>query len=392
MIESQEQLRNINVRMDELLFFLAFVPYITIGMLATTMFPMPGFFQAIAKGILVFACASIFYKKKWSLKFLIVAFSLSIVGILVWTATSDTGVIALTLLILGAYRIDARRIIKIYLFIIGVLLALAFICSLLDIIPNLQYIRPGSGIVRNSFGIIYPTDFAAHVFYLYLFSSYLYFKKHPISFSVLGVFATWFLIKFSDARLDALTLFGVLVLFLGIQLAGDKLLSLFRKIAPLAPLVAVGLSYYLSSHYDGAVSEYAKLNNLLSGRLSLGKQALELYGHTKFGQVIEFLGNGGSIESVRHYNFVDSSYLKIGFLFGIIFLVIFVLLMTMQAVEFARQKNHTALAVIILIAINSMIAHHLIEPFYNVFAILILADFPVKKSLPSEESQLLTEK
>ncbi len=41
--------------------------------------------------------------------------------------------------------------------------------SFLGIIPNLQFVqeRLSGTVVRNSFGFIYPTDFASHCFYFF---------------------------------------------------------------------------------------------------------------------------------------------------------------------------------------------------------------------------------
>ncbi|EHJ52962.1 hypothetical protein [Streptococcus macacae] len=379
--------RGREIRIDELLFFLAFVPYLIIGMLWTTMFPMPDFSHAIAKAFLIFSFASVFFKKHWNIQFLAVSFSLLLIGSLVWLATSDTGVIALALLIMGAYKIDARKIIKTYLLIVLLIMILAFFSSMIGIIPNLQYVRPGSGIVRNSFGIIYPTDFAAHVLFAYLFSAYLYFEKKPWLFSGLGVLLVAFLIKFSDARLDAITLFLAILLFLLIRFLKGKALHQAAQLAPFSTLLAFLVTYALTIFYNAKNGFLHLLDNVLSGRLHLGKRAIEKYGLKPFGQVIKFFGNGRSTKSVLHYNFVDSSYLKFAFVFGLIFILFFVLLMTLQAVTCLKRQDYYTLAVIVVISINSMIAHHLIEPYYNIFAILFLANFSFRQVPNAIEKQ-----
>ncbi|AND79462.1 hypothetical protein [Streptococcus pantholopis] len=363
------------LRTDELLFFMSFVPYLIIEMFGTTMFPMPYFLHSVAKAVLIFAVISIFFKKTWSVYFFLVSAIFSLTGILVWNATSDTGVLALTILMMGAYKIDVRKIITVYLIIAGFITALAFAFSLLDLIPNLQYIRPDTGAVRNSFGIIYPTDFAAHIFYLYLFSAYLFLWKRPWLLSVIGVLTALFLIRFSDARLDALTILITAVIFVVIRYLQK---GRFHKILSLSALTTVFLaylSYYLTAHFNARQGLYARINGLTSGRLSLGKSALDLYGIKPFGQVIEFIGNGGSTETVSNYNFVDSSYLKVMLLYGSVFIILFVALTTVRSIQSVTSNDYYTLAVLIAVAINSMVAHHLIEPYYNVFSILLLADF-----------------
>ncbi|AXQ78534.1 hypothetical protein DDV21_005280 [Streptococcus chenjunshii] len=374
MIETQTRLGVLKTH--ELLFFMSLIPYLVIEMFGTTMFSIPYFLHTIAKAVLIFAIISVFFKKTWSVYFLLVAALFSITGVLVWHATSDTGVLVLAIFLMGAYKIDVRKIITVYLIIIGSIMLLTFISSLLGLIPNLQYIRPDTGIVRNSFGIIYPTDFAAHVFYLYLFSAYLFLWKRPWLLAGVGLFTAWFLIRFSDARLDALTVLITGFIFVLIYyLPKNRLYHKLMSWSALATVAAAYLSYYLTVHFNPRQPFYAKVNAQLSGRLSLGKRALDLYGIKPFGQVIEFIGNGGSTDSVSNYNFVDSSFLKVMLLYGAVFIILFIILTTIRSIQSVNSKDYYTLAVLLAVAVNSMVAHHLIEPYYNVFSILLLADF-----------------
>ncbi|MCG4787724.1 hypothetical protein L0N33_20610, partial [Roseburia faecis] len=83
------------------------------------------------------------------------------------------------------------------------LLAFVVISAMGGLIRNLVYRRDMTNIVRQSFGIAYPTDFAAHVLYLILAYAYLKFGKIKWYDYVVFLAAAGFLVKFSDARLSA---------------------------------------------------------------------------------------------------------------------------------------------------------------------------------------------
>ena len=57
--------------------------------------------------------------------------------------------------------------------------------------------------VRNSFGFIYPTDFASHCFYLYMVISYLFRNKFTFLRTFSGLALAGFVTHFCDARLNA---------------------------------------------------------------------------------------------------------------------------------------------------------------------------------------------
>lgn len=88
--------------------------------------------------------------------------------------------------------------------------------SFLGIIPNLQFVQEhlSGTVVRNSFGFIYPTDFASRCFYLFLAISYLLKDKIIWIRSIIGLLLSYFVLKYCDARLNALSIFIATLIFL----------------------------------------------------------------------------------------------------------------------------------------------------------------------------------
>lgn len=297
--------------------------------------------------------------------------------IISWRVSDYSNIVDIAMLILGAKNVPLKRIVKIY-FVVGLsLLIITIISAKLGIIQNLVYYQGTR--IRNSFGAIYPTDFAAHVFYLAL--SYWYIKGRRlkiieyITFLLLAVF----LLIYCDARLDAFSM--ILTILAGILFSLKKSKNLGRVMrfflsfsVPICAVVFIGITVAYSTSNKLLV----QLNTLLSYRLSLGKSGIEQYGFSLFGQQIKMNGWGGLTgfnQGFTKYFFIDSSYLRIALLYGSILLIF----LCVVFVFFCRSriKNGDILLPIIiaLIAINSMVAHHLIDVAYNPFILSFLAKY-----------------
>lgn len=93
-------------------------------------------------------------------------------------------------LIAGSDQVPFEKILKVYLLIVGAIVFLAFAASMLGVIPNLQYETSTRGI-RNSFGIIYPTDCSAHVFFWML--TFFYSEMKELARSSLSFWADYYM-------------------------------------------------------------------------------------------------------------------------------------------------------------------------------------------------------
>lgn len=136
------------------------------------------------------------------------------------------------------------------------------------------------------------------------------------------------------------------------------------------PVLAI-LSIALTAIYNEGNSMWSKLDGTLMARLKYGKMAFTDYGLKLFGQHIEMVGNGGSLELKGEYFFLDCSYVNILMTWGIVLLIVVLLLF-----GYACCKNRKDLYfqyAIALIAVNCVIAHHMMDIAYNPFILAVLA-------------------
>lgn len=373
----------------EFLYLSAAALYVAKAFSDTTLFfiPWPQNYDGIVRVLL---CASLFLRAcaaqkqaccknraMWMFCILtVLLFKLS------WLSTGYSFLLDTAFLIMGAVGIFYRKILKLC-FRVGLFVFItAMLGSFTGCIADLVY---SSSRPRHSFGIVYPTDFAAHVTFLVLVGWTLY-GGYSILPSVCALGLAAFIFNYTEAKCSTL----VLLLFTGavcFHACASKLSRSYKKmyiatkfidsvlpyIMPLCALAMIILTIFY--HPDNKV--ISGLNNILNYRLSLGKSAMDTYGIKPFGTAFEQIGFGGGTawSWTYTYNFVDSSYVMILVRYGAA-LLLALCAQYITLVKRALRGGHRRLALAAaLIAVHSAIEHHLPEAAYNLFLLLPFADF-----------------
>lgn len=302
--------------------------------------------------------------------------------LLTWRTSKEFSLFSMGIFVLGARNVNFKRIIKIYLYIGLVLLAFVVLSAMAGLIRNLVYRRDMTNIIRQSFGIAYPTDFAAHVLYLILAYAYLKFGKIKWYDYVVFLAAAGFLVKFSDARLSAYAIIlAIPVLWIGQRAQKDHLLSRFiASFYWAVPIVSAYLVIIASYFFRPSSHFLNKINNASSGRLYLGHKAISEYGFSMFGKQIVEHGWGGanglkmSQSSPSNYFFVDSSFLRMTILYGIIMAIIILLAMTKISWDSFQKESFALASIIVIVSVSAMVEQRLLDLAYDPFLIALLAN------------------
>lgn len=316
------------------------------------------------------------------LKWLAIDAIVLILLLITWRTSKEFSLFSMGIFVLGARNVDFKRIIKIYFYVRMLLLAFVVISAMGGLIRNLVYRRDMTNIVRQSFGIAYPTDFAAHVLYLILAYAYLKFGKIKWYDYAVFLAAAVFLVKFSDARLSAYAIIlSIPVLWIGQRAQTDHLLS--RFIASFYWTVPILLAYLViiaSYFFTPSNKTLTKVNNASSGRLFLGHKAISEYGFSMFGKQIIEHGWGGanglkmSQNAPANYFFVDSSFLRMTILYGIIMAIIILLAMTKISWESFQKGSFALASIIVIVSVSAMVEQRLLDLAYDPFLIALLAN------------------
>ena len=309
------------------------------------------------------------YKMRVSYKYLILSILLLLSGVLVYFQTNRLNFLVYSMLLVLLVNVDMKVVLRNYVVVAGILVVGVFLLSLVGIVPNLQYNR--AGVIRNSFGFIYPTDFASHCFYLFLAISYLLKDKFIWTRSLFGVLLSAFIIKYCDARLNALSILLATVIFIYFYYSKEKKLKIFA-LFPYSAVVFASIVTYLSYKFSWSNPFLVSVNKLITGRLALGRNAFDTFGVHLFGtRNVQFIGSGGKTESVIGYNYVDSSYVQMLFTYGIVPVVLLIIIYVVASRKQYKDGQYLLVAILSLIAFNCMIEAFWFVPTYNIFMFLL---------------------
>lgn len=309
------------------------------------------------------------YTMRVSYKYLILSILLLLSGVLVYFQTNRLNFLVYSMLLVLLVNVDMKVVLRNYVIVAGILVVGVFLLSLVGMVPNLQYNR--AGVIRNSFGFIYPTDFASHCFYLFLAISYLLKDKLIWTRSLFGVLLSAFIIKYCDARLNALSILLATVIFIYFYYSNEKKLKIFALL-PYSAVVFASVVTYLSYKFSWSDPFLVSINKLITGRLGLGRNAFDTFGVHLFGtRNVQFIGSGGKTESVIGYNYVDSSYVQMLFTYGIVPVVLLIIIYVVASRKQYKDGQYLLVAILSLIAFNCMIEAFWFVPTYNIFMFLL---------------------
>jgi len=344
----------------------------------------------VRAGLMLLVCWKVYRKlERGKGRALILPGVISVVLLLSSFQTGYDFILELALLILGAMDVPYRKILKVHFVIAAGVFALSVLAGFTGLATQLAYFRGGQW--RYAFGIIYPTDFAAHGVYLIL--TLWAIQKGTNSIPMTLLMGAFFLFqrKYTETRCSEIIMLLGIVFVLGrglfshwegksgvrrLEAAGNWLYSLGMVLIASAMIAFTVL-------YGSDIPEIHKLNGLISNRLALGLSAIQTYGIKLFGSPFEMVGAGGTMEYNVGYNFVDCSYCMIQVQYGIAVLLAVLLIYLLVIRQALRAGNRKLAIAFFLVAVACAIEHHLTEIAYDPFLVLPFACFEgEKRDLP----------
>lgn len=328
--------------------------------------------------------ARLLFLEKYDWKY----FSLSAAALVLvrhaWMINHSVNLLMFALLVIGAKEIPFRRIAKAHLIVLALLLAVTISASLTGWIENVHYIRADIG-SRYAFGMTYPTNFAAYLFYLMLY--FWYYKGEKLSYADiaaaggLGVFV----MAFCRARCSFICfMLAVVFMFVYKKKWENPIMAYvlsFSTTVSAVFMIGLTILYSQESYWT------AKINNFLNGRLSLGKKGINIYGFRLWGQAISMNGNAEG-EIASKYFFLDSSYMQFAIIYGIVMLGLILLAFYAIGCRARRDGDWAMLWILALIGIHSIMEQHMLEISSCTFILALFASrggTQWEKQLPGQE-------
>lgn len=367
------------------IYFLAFTIYFLPNFLMQTTFS-DGTNSHLLRLISYIAIPLLLYKifviDKWSRTELAIIILLLLTSVITWRVAQNNDYILLFPFIFGAKNINFKTIIKWYLYFSMIFMLSIMAMSLLRVIPNLIYYSENRP-TRYALGMVFPSNIAAFILFMALAYCYLRFN-HLNLWDYCGIFiAACIGMKLTNTRLDFIaTILIIPVMVIAQRAYRNKkisryLASFFWFAVPITAWIVIFGSYFYSEN------NYLlkKLNDLSSGRLVLGHYAFQRYKPNLFGRSIEEYSYAGvqghkyanGIGQSHNYFYIDSSYLRMLLLLGIVAFIVIVICLTLVALKSTAQRTYVLSAIILIVSLSLMFEPHVIQLVYNPFLLSLLS-------------------
>lgn len=279
-----------------------------------------------------------------------------------------------SIVLVASKDIDTKKIMKISFFMQGFLFFIIISMSQTGLLGDYLFAR-GEEQYRHALGFAWTTTAPILFFFFTLVYAYLKKEKGSILVFILIELVNIWLYIMTDSRM-VFYLASIFVAFMIVQkINGNrwKRIGKFGHLYPFFPEIIGSASLILYYFYDEKNQLWLKLNTILSGRLSLGINAIKEYGFSLFGKNIEWIGysiKNPTAETAIGYNYVDSSYLQLGLNYGMLFLIMVLLIYSVVLYKAVRQKDYYLISIVTVILVFSVTEPRLMNLAFNPFPLL----------------------
>ena len=229
---------------------------------------------------------------------------------------------------------------------------------------------------RLSFGYVWPTNFSTHCFFILL--SYWYIRKAELSLKemLLFVFLAITILYYTDAKLGVGCILLLPIMTFFYRLTRNTQLKIYAVLIYSIPLFSI-LAIICTMMYQYSNFTWFFIDSvLLAGRLRLGNEAIAMYGTPLWGQELRMFG----AETERqYYNFIDSSFIQLIVIYGIVYTILIILAYTIIAYKAYQRKDYVLILAVLMTGISGLIAQHFLQICMNPFLIAFIAKCNVNK-------------
>ena len=362
------------LKRSELLFYVAYILWLVFAVMKLTylkdLVPYKTINEFVENVVMVLLLLKLLDDDRHGLKGMV---GIAIVGILYYVSiqAKAPGIMIPIYFIYSARNINYKDIFKVTMAIHLGVMAMSVVCSLNGIILNETWDEETR--VRYSLGYTFCT-YGSHISF-FLTLMYISVREKIKLVEMIGLLAwnfVWY--KVTDTRIDLLLCIPAIV---GCYILPKIKVEVkdhwvYRSLLVAAGPVIAGVAIAGQWFFDSSNEIFAKINNVLNGRLQYGYAALHEYGVTFWGQYVKWVGRGGIRKHPDWvYNYADSSYVKYLVHYGIFFTAILLIGVMLVATVIVKEKNNGLAIAFVLWLIYGMIDAELFDLAFHPFMLLI---------------------
>ena len=264
---------------------------------------------------------------------------------------------------------DYKKVLAVTGFVVAGVLLYTFFSAYTGRIQNYVITQSGDR-TRQFLGFRYALFGPAMCFNVTAIYVYLRNKNIKIfELAIIGVLS-FIVFRFTDSRLSFYFTLLLLILTVVIKHFSLENRKILYYLLAASFILCFLISIMAALHYDATNPILAKLNTILGSRLQLMKSSFDTYGIHLLGQKIDMHGNGLNAwgqKSNGVYNYVDNFYMHYGQVYGLIFMSIMGIGVTLSSIKSKDRKDIYLPVILSLFCLHGLIDDLMFPLYYNAF-------------------------
>lgn len=377
---------NKSISISKLLFYIAYIGWVTIKVLNFTFYRdidiLQKIFDVLYMIIYIMLIFKILYDNKYSINTIKWVILCGLVFIISINSNSKI-LLEVMIFIYAARNIRFRDIVKVSLILHCVLMGFIILSSMLGIIKNDIWIRD-NGLIRYGLGYTYCTfssNFYYHIVLMYVF------LKDKIDFKIIDtsiiliINQIFYILTDTKAVYYLIILLMILLWYIKFNKNIIRVNIMNKLVFKYCFVISALISIVSSIYYNSSNIVYVILNKIFTDRLVLGNIVYKEYGIPLFGQNVQWITGRAGIDRASDsvYRFVDSSYLNIAINFGIIILILICIGFTIICKKALEDNKKSICIALLFLAIHSISDPQLLQPQYHPFLLIFSMFFSSNK-------------
>lgn len=336
----------------------------------------------------------VFIKEK-NYKICLIFLSCLFVGFLCKQFSSSNQILYFCLFTFAFAKVNYRKAVFVFIITVSICILTIVTTSCLELL-NAYSFRFRDGELRNAFGFRHPNALGGIVFFL-IMTIWTYSKnclKNDLLFILILIIASCFIGTFVDSRTaQYMCIFASIIITSTIAL--NKLLqkelffssSLVKWLLRSSFLVIALITFELGYLYSNDSQIFVFINDLLSGRLSLSKNAIINFSITPFGQVLKLSdldSIGIEYSASVSYQVLDSFYMSVIFNYGIVGLLIYCFMYDLIMKKAIINRDKKLIITLFCFAIYGISESFVGVICFNIFLYLSLSYHSQRENIDSK--------
>lgn len=326
----------------------------------------PPLFRGVEVLLILSIAVSLFIGKRFDKKQLLIGILWVSLGIVIMlNMNRQAEIILLFGYILAGKELSSDRFLLYYIFGITLACAITEFLLVCGVLSPFNFVSGNVDPNRMTLGFNYHSYLPNHFFHAAI--AYIAYKKDDINLKetavILGInFVLFYFTRTSAAFLSVLAAVALLWI---LKLVRPEIKQGLANALVYSTVFFCGASFLVTLLWSPESAFMNKLNAFIHNRLALGNQGLHTIGISLFGKDYWFNQTSGV------YDFVDSSFLHIAIVYGVVLLAVLVIGFTVLTKKAANAKRYAFCIAIFALMLHSAVEPQLIDLSYDPFLLML---------------------